>query len=83
MDDQGKELQQYTSALNISSGGALQAVRRHMKSSSRVTLEIPSAPLPQLEVPPQFVRNIRAEVVRVTHTDTGHLWGLKFTRPVV
>ncbi len=82
VDDQGKEFLEFTSALNISAGGALLAVRRYMKRSSRVTLEIPSAPLPQLEVSPQVVRNIQAEVVRVTHSDHGHLWALKFTRPV-
>ncbi len=82
VDDRGKEFLEFTSALNISAGGALLAVRRYVKRSSRVTVEIPSAPLPQLEVAPQFVRNIRAQVVRVTHSDHGHLWGLKFTRPL-
>ncbi len=82
VDDRGKEFLEFTSALNISAGGALLAVRRYMKCSSRVTLEIPSAPLPQLGVAPQVVRNIQAEVVRVAHFDHGHLWGLKFTRPV-
>ncbi len=80
VDDRGKEFMEFTSALNISAGGALLAVRRYMKRSSRVTLEIPSAPLPQLEGAPQVVRNIRGEVVRVTHSDHGHLWALKFTR---
>ncbi len=83
VDDRGKEFLEFTSALNISAGGALLAVRRYMKRSSRVTLEIPSAPLPQLEVAPQVVRNIRAEVVRVTHSDHGHMWALRFTRPLV
>ncbi len=82
MDDRGKEFLEFTSALNISAGGALLAIRRHLKRSSRITLEIPSAPLPQLGVSPHFVRNVRARVVRVTHSDHGHLWALRFSRPL-
>ncbi len=82
VDDRGKEFLEFTSALNISAGGALLAVRRSTKRSSRVTVEIPSAPLPQLEVPLQVVRSLGAEVVRVTHSDHGHIWALRFTRPL-
>ncbi len=81
-DERGKEFLEFTSALNISAGGALLAVRRSMKRSSRVTVEIPSAPLPQLEVPPQVVRSLRAEVVRVMHSDHCHMWALRFTPPL-
>ncbi len=82
VDDRGKEFLEFTSALNISAGGALLAVRRYVKQSSQVSVEIPSAPLPQLGVAPHFVRSVQAQVIRVTHSDHGHLWALKFSRPL-
>ncbi len=82
VDDRGKKFLEFTSALNISAGGALLAVRRYLKQSSQVSVEIPSAPLPQLGVAPHFVRSAQAQVIRVTHSDHGHLWALKFSRPL-
>ncbi len=82
VDDRGKEFLEFTSALNISAGGALLAVRRYVKQLAQVSVEIPSAPLPQLGVAPNFVRSVRARVIRVTHSDHGHLWALKFSRPL-
>ncbi len=81
-DEQGKQFLEFTTALNISAGGALLAIRRYLPRSSRVSLEIPSAPLPPLSVAPHFVKTIGARLVHITHSDECDLWGLKFTRPL-
>ncbi|HYK51233.1 MAG TPA: PilZ domain-containing protein, partial [Terriglobales bacterium] len=44
-DEKGKDLLEFATALNISAGGALVAVRRSLPLSTQVLLEIPSAPL--------------------------------------
>lgn len=79
-DAQGKQFIEFTTALNISAGGALLATRRYLPQSRRLLLEIPSAPLAPLKVPPRLVKTMEARVVRVTHADKCDLWGLKFTR---
>ena len=81
VDDRGKEFIEFATALNVSAGGALLALRRNLPRSSRISLEIPCAPLPQ-SVARHVVRALRARVVRVTHSDPLHLWGLQFTRPL-
>lgn len=83
VDQRGKEFLEFANALNVSAGGMLLAMRRYLPRSSRVSLEIPSAPFPQLAVPPPFVRTLQARVVRVTHSDGGHLAGLRFSRPLL
>jgi len=80
-DDRGKEFIEFATALNISAGGALLAMRRYLPRSSRISLEIPCAPLPQ-NVARSVVRTLRARVVRVTHSEPLHLWALQFTRPL-
>ena len=82
-DEKGKELLEFATALNISAGGALVAVRRSLPLSAQVLLEIPSAPLAVTNSLPKAARNLRARTLRVTHADGYHLVGLKFSRPLV
>jgi hypothetical protein len=82
-DEDGKELLEFATALNISAGGALVAVRRSLPLSAQVLLEIPSAPLVSGNSFPKASRILRARTVRVTHVDGYHLLGLKFSRPLV
>jgi len=82
-DEDGKELLEFATALNISAGGALVAVRRSLPLSARVLLEIPSAPLVSGNSFPKASRILRARTVRVTHVDGYHLLGLKFSHPLV
>jgi c-di-GMP-binding flagellar brake protein YcgR len=82
-DEEGKELLEFATALNISAGGALVAVRRSLPLSAQVSLEIPSAPLVSGNSFPKASRTLRARTVRVTHVDGYHLLGLKFSRPLV
>ena len=82
VDQRGKEFLEFTTALNVSKGGVLLAIRQDLPRSSRVSLEIPSAPLPQLAVSPHFVRTLQARLVRLAASNGCYLWGLKFTRPL-
>ena len=82
-DERGKEFLEFANALNISAGGALLVTRRYLPRSSKVSLEIPSAPLPNLASKPYFVRTLQARVVRLDLADKYHLWGVQFTRPLI
>ncbi len=82
-DDKGKEFLEFATALNISAGGALVAVRRSLPLSARVSLEIPSAPFAATTSLPKAARTLRARTVRVTHAEGYHLIGLKFSHPLV
>lgn len=82
-DDKGKELLEFATALNVSAGGMLVAVRRVLSSSAQVLLEIPSAPLAALASLPTASRNLRAKALRTTHAEGYHLLGLKFSKPLL
>ncbi|MGA8867752.1 MAG: PilZ domain-containing protein [Candidatus Sulfotelmatobacter sp.] len=78
-----KEFLEFATALNVSAGGMLVAVRRSFPSSARVSLEIPSAPLAALAVIPKAARSLRAKALRLEHAEGYNLVGLKFVRPLV
>lgn len=78
-----KEFLEFATALNVSAGGMLVAVRRAIPSSARVMLEIPSAPLAALAALPRVARNLRAKVLRMQHGEGYNLVGLKFSRPLL
>lgn len=80
---EGKEFLEFSTALNISAGGALVAVRRSLNPSASISLEIPSAPLASTEGLPKSARTLRARMVRITHSEGYHLLGLKFSKPLV
>jgi len=82
-DEKGKDLLEFATALNVSAGGAMVAVRRSLPLSAQVLLEIPSAPLAAASSLPKAARNLRARTLWVTHADGYHLIGLKFSHPLV
>lgn len=82
-DEKGTETLEFATALNVSAGGTLVAVRRSLPLSAQVSLEIPSAPLGATATLPKAARRLRARCVRVTHAEGYHLIGLKFARPLV
>jgi PilZ domain len=82
-DDQGKELLEFATALNVSAGGMLVAMRRVLPSSAQILLEIPSAPLAAMALLPSASRRLRARSLRSTHSNGYHLLGLKFSRPLL
>jgi c-di-GMP-binding flagellar brake protein YcgR len=77
-----KEFLEFATALNVSAGGMLVAVRRSLPSAAQVSLEIPSAPLAALAALPAVTRNLRAKVLRMQHGEGYNLVGLKFSRPL-
>ncbi len=79
-DEDGREFLEFATALNISAGGMLLAVRRSLPKSAVVMLEIPVAPLPPALVTRTSVRQVKARLVRVIHADDRHLVGLRFQR---
>jgi c-di-GMP-binding flagellar brake protein YcgR len=77
-----KEFLEFATALNVSAGGMLVAVRRSLPSAAQVSLEIPSAPLAALAELPAVTRNLRAKVLRMQHGEGYNLVALKFSRPL-
>jgi len=82
-DDKEKEFLEFATALNISAGGALVAVRRALPRSAQLLLEIPSAPLAATTALPKASRALHARAVRVTHAEGYHLVGVKFAHPLL
>jgi hypothetical protein len=83
LDETEKEFLEFATALNVSAGGMLVAVRRSLPSASQVLLEIPSAPLAALAELPSVARNLRAKVLRMQHGEGYNLAAVKFSRPLV
>ena len=78
-----KEFLEFATAINVSAGGMLLAVRRSIPAAAQVLLEIPSAPLAALASLPRVARNLRAKVLRTQHGEGYNLLALKFTRPLL
>jgi PilZ domain len=77
------EFLEFSTALNVSAGGMLIAVRHSMPPDKELSLEIPSAPLLALSSLPQAVRAMRAKVLRMVQVDAYNLVALKFSRPLI
>jgi c-di-GMP-binding flagellar brake protein YcgR len=77
-----KELLEFATALNVSAGGMLVAVRRSIPAAAQVSLEIPSAPLAAMAELPTVTRNLRAKVLRMQPGQGYNLVGLKFSKPL-
>lgn len=82
-DDKGKEFLEFATALNVSAGGMLVAVRRSLPAVSEIQLEIPSAPVAALALAPHVSRNLCAKALRTTPEEGYYLLGLKFSRPLI
>ena len=82
-DERGKDYIELATAVNISAGGALVAIRRPLPLSARVFLEVPTPPSPTIENLPKGSRLFPARAVRVTHAEGCQLTGFKFSRPLV
>ncbi len=82
MDKGGREFLDFTAALNVSAGGALVISRHPLTRSSKLTIEIPKAPLPMSPLP-SSVRVLKARVVRTATKVPYNLYALRFSRPLV
>jgi len=82
-DEKGKEFLEFATALNVSAGGMLVAMRRVLPTTAQLQLEIPSAPVAALALLPRVARNLRAKALRTTPAQGYYLLGLKFSRPLL
>jgi hypothetical protein len=82
-DGKGKELLEFATALNVSAGGMLVAIRRVLPAIAQIRLEIPSAPVAALAMLPKASRALRAKTLRTTPAQGYYLLGLKFARPLM
>ncbi len=81
-DGDGRGTLEFASALNISAGGALLAVRQSPVLSGDLLLEIPCAPLSAGNLP-KATRNLRARTVRTELADGCRLVGISFAEPLL
>jgi len=81
-DGNGKEFLEFATALNVSAGGMLVAIRRILPPVAQLRLEIPSAPVASFALVPPAARSLRAKALRTTPAEGYYLLGLKFTRPL-
>ena len=82
-DEKGKEFLEFATALNVSAGGMLLAVRRVLPAVAQLQLEIPSPPVAALALMPRASRNLRAKTLRSTPAEGYYLLGIKFSRPLL
>jgi len=82
-DGKGKEFLEFATALNVSAGGMLVAIRRILPAIAQIQLEIPSAPVAALALLPRASRTLRAKALRTTPAEGYYLLGLKFARPLL
>lgn len=82
-DEKGKEFLEFATALNVSAGGMLVAVRRNLPGTAEIQLEIPSAPVAAVALVPSVSRSLRAKATRTTPEEGYYLLGLKFSRPLL
>ena len=82
-DGKGNEFLEFATALNVSAGGMLLAMRKVLPSRSQIRLEIPSAPVATLALMPRVSRSLRARALRNTPAEGYYLLGLKFSRPLL
>jgi len=81
-DEEGRAFLDLATAVNISAGGALVAIRRYGLVNSEISLEMPAAPRPDVEVTPPPGRKVPAAIIRTTATKRGELWGIEFLQPL-
>ena len=82
VDEKGKEFREFTTALNISAGGALVATHKYLPRSTKVVLEIPAAPLPNKVAEHSAVRTLKGRIVEVKSSERVYLYRMKFSRPL-
>src|SRR5579859_5597549 len=82
-DGKGKEFLEFATALNVSAGGMLVAIRRALPAIAQIRLEIPSAPVASLALLPTASRTLRAKALRTSAAGGYYLLGLKFARPLL
>ena len=82
VDPRGRATLDFATILNIGREGALLAIRRHLHTSSHLSLEIPTAPMPAPSTLPPAVWKLQAKVTRVTPLEDGSIVGVRFKQSI-
>jgi len=84
LDPNGRQFVDFATALDISVGGALLAIHRHLPRGSKIMIEIPSAPVTNhTKVPRSTRQRLYAKAVRVSEGENCKLMGLQFQKPLM
>jgi hypothetical protein len=81
-DDRQRKILEFATALNVSAGGALLAMHRYAPIGTKVSIEIPCAPIVGEISLQGAVNHLNAEVVRVEASDKAHLVAASFSTPI-
>jgi hypothetical protein len=81
--EQSKDFLEFATALNVSAGGMLIAIRHSLPALEEVSLEIPSAPLAALDGFPSTTRTLRGKVLRAERAGIYSLVAVKFERALL
>jgi hypothetical protein len=81
-DEQGRRFLDFTSTLNVSAGGILLAVRRSLRPSSQLSVEVPAAPVPASFGLRNALSLLKCDVLRVQHCGDGFVVALSFASPL-
>jgi hypothetical protein len=81
--DKSREFLEFATALNVSAGGMLIAIRQVIPPLEELSLEIPSAPLTASNGFPTTTRTLRGKVLRSERTASYSLVAVKFERPLL
>ena len=82
-DNTGKHFVDFTIAVNISAGGALVLSRHPLSRTTKLSLEIPTAPLSKAPIAEQSIRSLKARVVRAGKEEAYNVYALRFSRPLI
>lgn len=77
LDPDGNDFLDLGSILNVSAGGALFALHRHLQQGSRISLEIPAA-FPHEKLGGVAKRKFRARIVRASGRNHFFRYGARF-----
>jgi len=81
-DEQGRQFLDFTSTLNVSAGGTLLAVRRNVRPSTKLSVEVPAAPVPESLGLRPSVKTLKGDVLRVEPRGSGFVVALGFASPL-
>ena len=80
-DERGNEILEFSTILNVSAGGVLLAMRKHLRLNSRIWLEIPAG-FPEVQAPAHAQRKLRARLLRISSMDAGYSCAAQFDSPL-
>lgn len=78
----GEEFLEFATALNLSPGGLLLAIRRYLEPGTQISLEVPVSLVNKAQLP-RSVSMLRATVLRCTPDRQYFLMGLQFDEPLL